>query len=72
MPHEATTPASASTPEATVNGLAAAVPDAEAPLFGAEGGLGSPHGPNGRVSRSELRGALLAECAAAHRAGGAA
>ncbi|MFE6689252.1 M20/M25/M40 family metallo-hydrolase [Streptomyces sp. NPDC057743] len=61
-----------------VNGLAAAVPGAEVLLFGAEDNLCNLHGPNERVLRSELRGALLAEAAflaeyaAAHRPGGAA
>ncbi|WP_308303859.1 M20/M25/M40 family metallo-hydrolase [Streptomyces sp. CB02959] len=59
-----------------VNGLAAAVPQAEILLFGAEDNLCNLHGPNERVLLSELRGALLAEAvffteyAAAHRRSG--
>ncbi|WP_407549136.1 M20/M25/M40 family metallo-hydrolase [Streptomyces sp. Pv4-95] len=61
-----------------VNGLAAAVPDAEILLFGAEDNRCNLHGPDERVLLSELRGALLAEAAflaeyaAAYRPGGAA
>ena len=46
-----------------VNGLAAAVPDAEILLFGAEDNRCNLHGPDERVLLSELRGALLAEAA---------
>ncbi|MFE7318869.1 M20/M25/M40 family metallo-hydrolase [Streptomyces sp. NPDC057555] len=61
-----------------VNGLAAAAPQAEVLLFGAEDNLCNLHGPNERVLLRELRAAVLAEAAffaeyaAGHRPGGTA
>ncbi|AZM52658.1 dipeptidase [Streptomyces sp. WAC 01529] len=46
-----------------VNGLAAAVPDAEVLLFGAQDGMCNLHAPNERVLFSELRNTVVALCA---------